>query len=82
MSSDRMYRARLIILLTIFIFLFSGISNADLLQKTKKDILSSQKAKPEIKNNKDLFNKSSQGQTINNQPYYNQYAKSQARNKK
>jgi len=72
MSSNRMCRTRLIILLTIFIFLFSGISNADLLQKTKKDILSSQKAKPEIKNNKDLFNKSSQGQTTSNQSYYNQ----------
>jgi len=73
LSSNRMYRARLIILFIIFIFLFFGISSADLLQKTKKDILSSQKAKPEIKNNKDLFNKSSQGQTTNNQPYYNQY---------
>jgi len=72
MPSNRMYRTRLIILFIVFVFLFFGISNADLLQKTKKDILSSQRAKPEAKNNKDLLNKSSQRQATINQPYYNQ----------
>jgi len=59
---------RIIVLFIIFAFLFSGVSDADLLQKAKKDILSSQH-KTEIKTSKDLFNKSSQNQTITNSCY-------------